>query len=88
MIIWVVTPCCSVDRYQRFGENCCFHLQREDGCRSEVHLRSEDGCSEFLRNVGTYPPYYMDSHPRRDRNLHDDRRETALRKAAVRLGEG
>jgi hypothetical protein len=31
LFFWVVTPCRLVDRYQRFGETYCLHLQGGSG---------------------------------------------------------
>jgi hypothetical protein len=27
LVFWAVTPCGLLDKYQRFGETCCLHLQ-------------------------------------------------------------
>jgi hypothetical protein len=41
LVLWVVTPCGLVGRYQRFGGTFCFHLQ---------DLSPEDGSGMFIRN--------------------------------------
>jgi hypothetical protein len=60
--LWNVISYTSVDRYQRFGENCCFH-----------DFFAEGRGTSFLRNVGTYPPNDMTSDPTRKINVRDPR---------------
>jgi hypothetical protein len=60
---------------QRFGRNCCLHLQdrrvnrKGDGAGSSEHLEliifPEDGHSDCLRNVGNNLANYTASHRRR-----------------------
>jgi hypothetical protein len=38
VVFWDVTPCSLVDRHQRFGQNCCLHLQ-DDGLYF-IHIRN------------------------------------------------
>jgi hypothetical protein len=52
--------CNLVHRYQLLGGTCCLRLQGTGGMGSE----DEDGGSKFFRNVGTYLPNNMASHPR------------------------
>jgi hypothetical protein len=60
LFFWVVTPCGSVGRYQRFGEAYCLHHQGW-------------GCM-FLRSIGIYIKVYTALQPRRPTS-HLDRRE-------------
>jgi hypothetical protein len=45
LILWVVTPCGLVGKYQRFGETYFFHLQRSSGVVRKwvVYIGSEEG---------------------------------------------
>jgi hypothetical protein len=62
-VLWHVTPCRLLDRYQRFEGNYFFHLQ---GRRLLVlQFYTEDESNSFIQNNYICLPNHMVSHSRR-----------------------
>jgi hypothetical protein len=38
-VFWVMTPCCNVVAYQRFGRSCCLHHHPEDSELSFIAVK-------------------------------------------------
>jgi hypothetical protein len=64
VVFWDVTPCSTVDKYQRFAARCCRHFDHVDG--DSTFLRNVDtyGRGIFLRNVDWLLLDYTALYPR------------------------